>query len=132
MPSPRPNPTPERPLPSDAELKILRDLWVHGESTVREIHDRVSDEWSVGYTTVLKMLQRMLEKDLVDRAEEGRAHRYRAAVSEGRTKRRIARDVVEKAFGGSIRDMVRAALPAGGARAGDLEEIRRLLEEAEE
>ncbi len=116
-----------RPLPSDAELKILRELWLHGDSTVREIHERVSGRWDVGYTTVLKLLQRMLEKGLVERREEGRAHRYRAAASRERTQRRLARDLVEKAFGGSIGELVQAALPSGRAREGDLEEIRRTL-----
>lgn len=122
----------DRPLPSDAELKILRELWLHGGSTVREIHERVSDRWSVGYTTVLKLLQRMLEKGLVERREEGRAHRYRAAVSEERTQRRLARELAEKAFGGSLSKLVQAALPSGRARERELEEIRRMVREAEE
>lgn len=122
----------DRPLPSDAELKILRELWLHGGSTVREIHERVSDRWSVGYTTVLKLLQRMLEKGLVERREEGRAHRYRAAVSEKRTQRRLARELAEKAFGGSLSKLVQAALPSGRARERELDEIRRMVREAEE
>lgn len=115
------------PMPSDAELKILRELWLHGESTVREIHDRVSQRWDVGYTTVLKLLQRMLEKGLVERREEGRAHRYRAVVSEDRTQRRLARQFVRRAFGGSVGDLVQAALPTGPAREAEIEKIREML-----
>lgn len=115
-------------LPSHAELKILRDLWVNGESTVRDIHARVAKTWPVGYTTVLKLLQRMLGKGLVGRRGAGRAHTYRAAVSETGTRRRLARGLVERAFGGSIRDLVEAALPPGRARSKELDEIRRLLQ----
>lgn len=122
----------DRPLPSDAELKILRDLWLHGESTVREVHDRVVSEWSVGYTTVLKLLQRMLEKGLVERREERRAHRYRAVVTERRTQRRLARELAEKAFGGSLGALVEAALPRGRTRKREIEEIRRAIREAKE
>jgi predicted transcriptional regulator len=125
-------PTSPPRLPSDAELKILRELWIHGESTVREIHDRAASEWRVGYTTVLKLLQRMLEKGLVKRREEGRAHVYRAAASEERTRQRLARDLVSRAFGGSIRGLVEAALPAGRARADEIEEIRKMLRRLEE
>jgi predicted transcriptional regulator len=131
----REDPTEEarsRPLPSDAELKILRDLWLHGESTVRQIHQRLADGWSVGYTTILKLLQRMLDKGLVERREDDRAHRYRAVESERRTQRRLARELVEKAFGGSIGRLVQAALPAGRARAEELEEIRRTLRRMKE
>lgn len=117
----------QNPLPSDAELKVLRELWLHGESTVREIHRRVSGRWEVGYTTVLKLLQRMLEKGLVERREEGRAHVYRASVSEDRTQRRLAHELVQKAFGGSVGDLLQAALPTGRARAAEIERIRDAL-----
>ena len=120
------------PLPSDAEIKILRELWIHGESTVREIHERVSDEWPVGYTTVLKLLQRMLDKGLVTRREEGRAHVYRTAVSEDRTRRRLTRELVERVFGGSILGLVETALPRGPGRAAEIEEIRRMLKRVAE
>lgn len=122
----------DRPLPSDAELKVLRELWLHGESTVREIHERVSDRWDVGYTTVLKLLQRMLEKGLVERRREGRAHVYLAAASRERTQRRLARDLIEKAFGGSVGELLQAALPSGRAREEEIEEVRRALRETSE
>lgn len=123
---------PERPLPSDAELRILRELWIRGDRTVREIHERVSADWPVGYTTILKLLQRMHDKGLVERDEEGRAHRWRAVVSEERTERRLVRDLADRAFGGSVARMLARALPESRADADELEEIRRVLEEAEE
>lgn len=121
----------DQPLPSDAELKVLRELWLHGDSTVREIHDRVSAGWDVGYTTVLKLLQRMLAKRLVERRQEGRAHRYMAAVAEDRTQRRLARDLVRRVFGGSVGDLLQAALPPGRAREAEIEKIRDALRRME-
>ena len=43
--------------PTDAELAILRVLWQRGESTVRQVHDVLSQEREMGYTTVLKLMQ---------------------------------------------------------------------------
>lgn len=121
----------DRPLPSDAELRILRELWIRGDRTVRELHERLSADWPVGYTTVLKLLQRMHDKGLVERDEEGRAHRWRAVVSEERTERRLVRDLADRAFGGSVARMLERVLPESRADGEELEEIRRLLEEAE-
>ena len=50
------------PIPTDGEMAILRVLWSHGPSTVRQVHESLHDERKVGYTTVLKMLQIMREK----------------------------------------------------------------------
>src|SRR5262245_59057835 len=42
------------PRPTDAELEILRVLWEHGPSTVREVLNVISHSRETGYTTVLK------------------------------------------------------------------------------
>lgn len=119
-------------LPSDAELKLLRELWAHGEQSVSVLHERVQDYWPVGYTTVLKLLQRMTDKGLVTRRQKGRAHLYRPAVAREKTERRVARTFVQQTFGGSIEALLQSALPTGHARAREIEEIRRLLDRLED
>ncbi|MGL1409690.1 BlaI/MecI/CopY family transcriptional regulator, partial [Vibrio parahaemolyticus] len=48
--------------PTDAEYAILQVLWRHGPRSVREVYDELSRARDIGYTTVLKLLQIMLEK----------------------------------------------------------------------
>lgn len=86
----------------------------------------------MGYTTVLKLMQRMTDKGLVERRREGRAHRYRSAVSRQATERRLARSFLERKFEGSIQRLLQSALPGGRARDEEIEEIRRLLDELED
>ena len=64
------------PRPTDAELALLRVLWERGPSTVRQVHDVVSEGRTLAYTTTLKLLQIMTEKGLVRRQEQGRSHLY--------------------------------------------------------
>ena len=64
----------KQPLPTGAELEILRVLWNRGASTVREVYDELKRAKPVGYTTVLKFMQIMAEKGLVRRNEEQRTH----------------------------------------------------------
>ncbi len=45
--------------PTDAELAILRVLWRHGPSTVRQVYDALEKMQPTGYTTALKQLQIM-------------------------------------------------------------------------
>lgn len=126
-------PDPERSeLPSDAELRVLRGLWAGGEQTVRELHERLSPGWDVGYTTILKLLQRMHEKGLVSRTAAGRAHVYRPDIREATAERRLVRDLAARAFGGSLRRLVQRALPPGLAASEELDAVQRLLARLEE
>lgn len=119
-------------LPSDAELKLLRELWEHGEQSVSDLHERVQGYWPVGYTTVLKLLQRMTEKRLVTRRPAGRAHLYTPTVERKGIERRVARSFVKRTFDGSIERLLQSALPTGRAREEEIEEIRRLLDRLED
>lgn len=118
-------------MPTDAELAILHVLWEQGPSTVRTVHEQLDRAHSTGYTTVLKLLQIMLEKGLVTRDESQRAHIYAAAVDESVTQRRLVDDLLERAFKGSAHALVMRALSADRVSADELDEIRALLDQLE-
>jgi predicted transcriptional regulator len=115
-------------MPTDAELAILRVLWTHGASTVRDVQDRLDRDDPIGYTTVLKLLQIMLEKGLVTRDESQRAHVYTANVSEPTTQQRLVDDLMDRAFGGSAQQLVMQALGGGNVSTKELDAIRTLLD----
>jgi predicted transcriptional regulator len=119
------------PLPTEAELAILRVLWDLGPSTVREVHDAMGAERDVGYTTILKILQIMYEKELVTRDDSARSHIYRAALPRERTQKRLVNDLVDRAFDGSPASLVLQALSSRKASAEELERIRALLDDLE-
>ena len=119
------------PRPTDAELAILRVLWDRGPSTVRQVFEVLSAERDLGYTTVLKMLQIMDEKGLVRRDDSERTHVFSARQSRGATQRDLVGDLLDKAFGGSAKSLVMQALAARRASREELEEIRKLIEQAE-
>lgn len=117
--------------PTDAELAILGVLWERGPSTVREVHDALSSTQDSGYTTVLKLLQIMIDKGLVLRDETERAHVYEARLSEQRTQRQLLGDLMDRAFGGSPGRLVMQALSGRKASSEELHDIRRLLDQLE-
>jgi predicted transcriptional regulator len=119
------------PRPTPAELEILSVLWERGPSTVREVQDALGPERGAGYTTVLKLLQIMADKGLVDRDERARAHVYAPRAAEAQTQRQLVRDLVDRAFGGSAAKLVVQALSGKRASPEEIERIRRLLDEIE-
>jgi BlaI family penicillinase repressor len=120
-----------RKRPTAAELAILHVLWTRGPSTVRDVHEQLNGERPTGYTTVLKLLQIMTEKDLVRRDETRRAHVYRARVPREQTQAQLVGDLVDRVFGGSASRLVMHALSSKRASAKELAEIRRTLDEME-
>ena len=113
--------------PTDAELAILRVLWEHGPSTVREVHDRMAVARSVAYTTTLKVMQIMTDKGLLAREEQRGRHLYRPRQSQRATQRQLLIDLLDRAFGGSTAKLVMQALASRRASADELREIRQLL-----
>jgi predicted transcriptional regulator len=119
------------PRPTDFELNILRVLWRRGPSTVREVYETLNKKRPTGYTTVLKMMQIMTEKGLVERDEEQRAHVYKARLPQEQTQQLLIGDLLERAFDGSAKKLVLQALSAKKASAKDLTEIREMLDKFE-
>jgi predicted transcriptional regulator len=117
--------------PTTSELEILRVLWSRGPATVREVHDSLTEQKEMGYTTVLKLLQIMTSKGLVRRNEEQRAHVYEAYEPAEKTKRQLAVDVLQRVFEGSASELMMHALAGRRGSKQEIEELRRLIDEYE-
>ena len=63
----------------------METLWDAGDGwlTVREVHETLSRDRDIAYTTVMTVLDRMATKDLVVREREGRAWKYRPSQTRG-------------------------------------------------
>jgi len=117
--------------PTAGELEILRVLWDRGPSTVRDVREELSRSKDVGYTTVLKLLQIMAAKGMVNRNENQRAHVYEARRPADETKRELADDVLQRVFGGSASQLMLHALEGRRTSRHEIEELRRLLDDYE-
>lgn len=117
----------ETPKPTESELELLGILWERGPVTVRELFEAVNVGRPVVYTGVLKLMQIMAEKGLVERDERERAHVYRAAVSQADTERRFLRELSERFFAGSSAQLALRALQIEKASDEELEAIRQLI-----
>ena len=115
--------------PTHAELEILDVLWDNGPQTVKQVHEAIRTSRDIGYTTILKLMQLMTEKGLLERDESERSHVYVAAVPEKKVKRRLVSDLLDRAFGGSAAHLVQQLLSARRATPEELDEIRDILDE---
>lgn len=120
----------ETPKPTSAELEILTVLWDLGPATVRQVFDAINHRRTTGYTTILKLMQIMAEKGLVERDQAARAHVYRAAVNRIEAEDQLVDDLLDRAFGGSAAALVMRALSGRKTSKREIAEIRKMLDEA--
>jgi len=119
------------PRPTEAELSILRVLWERGAQSVRDVQKTLNASKPTGYTTVLKLMQIMTEKGLVERDETVRPQIYKPSYSQQQTQKQLLGDLLQRAFGGSVKDLVLQALSTKKSSRSELEAIEELLDRME-
>ena len=119
------------PKPTEAELKILQILWEHGPSSVRFVNDKLNEEKEVGYTTTLKIMQIMAEKQLVKRNTDSRTHIYESQIEEAATQKQLLKKFVDATFRGSAMKLVIQALGNHEASEDELQKIKDLIKKIE-
>ena len=117
--------------PTKLELSILNVLWQKGPSTVREIHAVISESKPVAVNTILTMLQIMNEKTLVTRDDTVRPQIYKARYTQQQTQTQLVKDLVHRAFDGSVKEMIMRALSTQKPSPETLKAMEKLLEEFE-
>ena len=122
------------PRPTDTELAILEILKDLRTGTVRQVLNRHNQiyEAQAGYTTILKIIQIMTEKGLVEKDSSQRPQVYKPRLSWKKTQQMLLTDLMEKAFSGSAKELVLGALSTKAVSEEELDEIEKFLDKIEE
>lgn len=115
--------------PTNSELDVLSILWKIGDATVREVHNELIKEKSTGYTTTLKIIQNMYDKNLLTREPKGQTHIYSAAIAQSEIQKDLLGGFVHKVFGGSSKNLILQALGNERPTKEELNEIRAMLDQ---
>ncbi|MEM8583467.1 MAG: BlaI/MecI/CopY family transcriptional regulator [Bacteroidota bacterium] len=114
--------------PTEAQLEILQVLWAHQPCSVRFIHETISKNRDIGYTTVLKQVQRMQEEGrLMRKPGPGKSYLYEATESAKETRGRVLERVVKNAFGDSLSELMLHALGNGKIKDEEIAKIKALI-----
>jgi len=114
--------------PTKSELEILQVLWKHGPSTVRFVNDVLNEQKrEVHYTSTLKLMQIMTEKELLQRDETNMKHVYSAAMEEQKMKNLLLDKFVDNMYNGSAGNLVLQLLGNKKTSKKELQAIKDLL-----
>ena len=98
---------------------------------MRFVHEKLNDKKSVTYTTTLKIMQNMTDKQLVGRKTDGRSHVYYPLAEKEKTRRNLLERFLDTTFSGSASEMVMQLLGNHKTTEKELEEIKAVIEKLE-
>jgi predicted transcriptional regulator len=102
------------PKPTPAELDLLQTLWPLGAATAKQVHEEmVKERPDIAYGAVLRLMQIMHGKGLLIRDESQRSHVYAPAQAKDAMQTNMLQDLLQRAFAGSAKALVLAALRTG-------------------
>ena len=116
---------PQSRHPTELELEILKVLWRDGSSSGRNVRDALAEFRDLAYTSVMTILGIMEEKGYVRRKKKGNSYVYSARIREETVTRRMLRDIIDRAFHGSVSTALVGLLKSSDI---DPEELRQLKE----
>ncbi len=116
----------ELPTPTARELEILKVLWEHGPSSVRDVHRRLSPGGELAYNTVQTLLRIMEKKGLVGQRTEGRTFIYTARYDRDESTARF----LARVFDGAASQLVMSLLRDERLSPEELDRMHALIAEA--
>lgn len=115
--------------PTKSELEILQILWEFGPSTVRFVNDTLNEQKrAVQYTSTLKLMQIMTEKEMLISDKTNMKHIYTPAIEEKKTKGFLLDKFVDTLYNGSSSSLMMQLLGNKKTSKKEIDAIRNLLD----
>ena len=118
----------ERPVLSKWEMDVARVVWEIGPASVREVHEHLSEQREIDFTTVQTYLRRMESKGYLSSKLKGRLRIYSARTRPGTLIRENVNELVDRLFGGEFMPLIRHLIQDRGVERDDITELRLLIE----
>lgn len=115
--------------PTELELEILKIIWRDGPSSVKEVRHALVNFRKLATTSVMTIMNIMVDKGYLKRRKEGPAYAYHPRVSEEATHRKILKDLVKRVFDGSTSTAMVHLLQSADLDDAEIRKLRQLLKQ---
>jgi len=117
------------PAVTEAELRVLAELWERETATIRDLRDLIYPEGGESkFATVQKLLSRLVAKKLVRRRKDSANWTYRALVARDELIGGELRRVADRLGGNSMTPLLTYLVEAGELSAKERAHLRQLLD----
>ncbi len=116
---------------TEAELRIMEVLWVHGAGTVQQVLDWLPATPALAYNSVLTTIRILERKGYVEHAKDGRAHVYKPLLARKDATRSEIRHLMSRFFRDSHEELVLNILEDRGLDSEELQQLKKILQRSE-
>jgi predicted transcriptional regulator len=114
---------------ANAELSVMELLWDHGSLTARQIQDKLYGESDRSqHGTVQRLLQRLEDKELVEREKVGAANAFSTRISREQYAASQLQSIMQRLTGGSIAPLLSQLIDQKRLSRAELRRLRALLD----
>lgn len=116
---------------SDGEWKLMKLLWETAPRTIGEMVEALKAETGWSKTTIFVMLNRLISKGAVKMEDGERAHLYYPSVTREEIAEEETESFLTRVYDGSVGMMISALAERKALTRKEINELRRILNEAE-
>ena len=115
---------------TESELRLMKLLWEHGESSVADLLSAIPPEESLAYTSVLTTIKILEDKGYVVHRKEGRAFLYTPIVERSAASISALRQVLGRFFNGSREQLLLSLLGDDDVTPRELNKLKKRIAES--
>jgi BlaI family transcriptional regulator, penicillinase repressor len=112
---------------TEAELRVMKVLWVRGSGTVQQVLDSIEEKPTLAYNSILTTIRILERKGYLKHIKDGRAYIYAPVVQQQEATRSEIRHLVGRFFKNSHEDLVLNILEDQGITPEELSRLRKML-----
>ncbi len=117
---------------TELELKILQQIWEYKNAiTVAKIVENWPEVKKPGYTTILKTLQKMEQKDIVGHKQDGRKYKYYSLVTKDNVTQNRLKSIIDRMFSSNRLSFAEYFVTSADFTPEELEQLKKFIEEKE-
>ena len=122
----------QTPTLTVAELKLMRIIWEHDESTVSDVMEKLPKESNLAYNTVLTTLRILEQKGYLNHFKKGRAHVFSSVVTKSQARTTALRQMVSSFFNDSPELLLLSLIESEDVTSEDIDKLKRMIKDGEE
>lgn len=114
------------------ELEFMHIIWERGEANSEDMQNALAKKRrKLSDGAIRRILAILMDKGHITRRKADRYFYYKAITPKNNARKNMIRDLLIRAFDGSMSSMIAAILDAKDVKKGDIEELKRLIAEYE-
>lgn len=113
---------------TERELEIMHMFWEHGEMSIADVQQQLTDSGrELAYTTVATLVKILNEKDFLKQTNDARPYRFRPVKSYREVSGRLLKDLMQRVFGGSREALLMRLMEQRKLSASEIAVLEKLM-----